>query len=370
MNLSQVQDLMRKKKVEFFLCSFVEMSGVPKAKVVTATHLKDMAEGSAGLAGFAAGNIGQGPHSADLIAIPDFSSLMIVPWRKNMAWVASDTQVEGKAWPYCPRTVFKKQIQKARGLGYVLKVGIEPEFFLLRRLENGAYAPYDALDQLAKPCYDLRALTRNLEIITTLLKYMQELGWDPYAGDHEDANCQFEINWLYSDALTTADRHVFFRWMVKTVAEQHGLLATFMPKPFAHLTGTGCHYHMSLWSAGKNRNSAPGGAPLSSSGRAPASPGLTRMRSGAPGWRLASSDASWRSASALTMRRGSSATSPIPIACVRALRAAASAGTRSFCGCGSIGSKTRATRHIGSDCRCSGGISGCSGYSAPKRPSR
>jgi glutamine synthetase len=90
--------------------------------------------------------------------------------------------------------------------------------------------------------------------MTTLLHYMQELGWDPYANDHEDANCQFEINWTYTDALTTADRKTFFKWMVRTVAEQYGLWATFMPKPFAHLTGNGAHYHMSLADIESGRN--------------------------------------------------------------------------------------------------------------------
>ena len=103
------------------------------------------------------------------------------------------------------------------------------------------------VDILEKPCYDLVTLHRNLDVMTTLIKYMQELGWGPYANDHEDANCQFEINWEYSDAMTTADRHTFFRWMVKTVAEENGMLATFMPKPFANLTGSGAHFHMSLW---------------------------------------------------------------------------------------------------------------------------
>ena len=120
--------------------------------------------------------------------------------------------------------------------------------------EHGAYAPWDALDTLGKPCYDLRALHRNLDIITTIVTYMQELGWGPYAADHEDATCQFELNWLYGDGATTPDRHTFFKWMVKTVAEQHGLLATFMPKPFAHLTGNGAHHHISLWDAENKTN--------------------------------------------------------------------------------------------------------------------
>jgi glutamine synthetase len=253
-NLKAVAKFVQERGIEFFLCSFVEMGGMPKAKLVPAKHLQDMAEGSAGFAGFAVGNIGQGPHDPDLVAMPDFDSLMQIPWRKNVAWVASNIHVNGKPWPYCPRTILERQLDRARKKGYVLKTGVEPEFFLLQKSPNAGYVPYDALDVLEKPCYDLGALNRNLDIMTSLIQYMEELGWDPYANDHEDANCQFEINWTYSTALRTADRHTFFRWMVKAVAEQKGLLATFMPKPFAHLTGNGAHFHMSLWDVKSDKN--------------------------------------------------------------------------------------------------------------------
>lgn len=254
MDLARVKALVKEKHVDFFLCSFVEMSGAPKAKVVPATHLEDMAAGGAGFAGFATGEMGQGPHDPDMIAVPDFDSLTILPWRRNVAWVAGDAQVNGKEWPYCPRTILRRQLDKARKKGYLLNVGVEPEFMLLRRTDAGSYVPWDALDTLGKPCYDLRALHRNLDVMTTLLGHMQELGWDPYANDHEDANCQFEINWTYADALRASDRCTFFKWMVRTVAEQYGLLATFMPKPFADLTGNGAHMHLSLWDARKNTN--------------------------------------------------------------------------------------------------------------------
>jgi len=254
MNVKEVKELAREKGIEFFLCSFVEISGAPKAKLVPASHLEDMARDGGGFAGFATGEIGQGPHDPDIASIPDFNSLTVLPWRKNTAWVAGNVFVNGKEWAYGPRNILRQQLERARKKGYVMNVGVEPEFMLLRRNERGEYAPWDALDTLGKPCYDLRALHRNLEVMTTLVKYIQELGWDPYANDHEDANCQFEINWRYSDALTTADRNVFFRWMVKTVAEQHELLATFMPKPFANLTGNGAHYHVSLWDAQNKAN--------------------------------------------------------------------------------------------------------------------
>ena len=254
MTLDQIKGLVEEKGIEFFLCSFVEMSGAPKAKLVPVTNLDEMAAEGAGFAGFAAGEMGQGPHDPDMASIPDFNSLTIVPWRKNIAWVAGNVHVNDQPWPYCPRTILRRQLEKAKQKGYVFNVGVEAEFMMLKRNEHGGYAPWDPLDTLGKPCYDLRALHRNLDVMTTLIKYMQELGWTPYANDHEDANCQFEINWVYSDALTTADRHTVYKWMVKTIAEEQGLMATFMPKPFTNLTGNGAHYHMSLWDTENQTN--------------------------------------------------------------------------------------------------------------------
>src|SRR5579872_3024727 len=252
--LDQVKSLVKDSGIEYFFCSFVELSGAPKAKLVPATHIDDMAREGAGFAGFAAGDLNQGPHDPDIISMPDFDSLTVLPWRKNVAWVPGNLYVNNEPWPYCPRTILTRQLEQAREKGYVLQVGVEPEFMLLKKNSHEQYEPWDALDNAAKPCYDLRALHRNMDVMTTLLRYMHELGWDPYANDHEDANCQFELNWTYSEALSTADRHTFFKWMVRTVAEQHGLWATFMPKPFAHLTGNGAHFHTSLADVGSRKN--------------------------------------------------------------------------------------------------------------------
>ncbi len=252
--MQDVKSFIAERGIEFFFCSFVELSGAPKAKLVPATNIDEMAKDGAGFAGFAAGDLNQAPHDPDISSVPDFASCMQLPWKKNIAWVPGNLHVNGKAWDYCPRTILQRQLAKARAQGYVLNVGVEPEFMLLKQNGSGQYVPGDALDNLDKPCYDLRALYRNLDLMTTLLRYMQELGWSPYANDHEDANCQFEINWTFSDALTTADRHTFFKWMVRTIAEQHGLWATFMPKPFSNLTGNGAHFHLSLASAESGTN--------------------------------------------------------------------------------------------------------------------
>ena len=254
MTAAQVRLMIKNEGIEYFLCSFVEMSGAPKAKLVPSAAFDQMAAGGAGFAGFAAGHLGQGPHDTDIMSVPDLNSLTILPWRKNTAWLAGDLHVDGRPWPYCPRTILIRQLEKAKQQGYILHIGVEPEFMLLKENQQGRFEPWDRHDRLGKPCYDLRALHRNLDLMTTLIGYMQELGWGPYATDHEDANCQFEINWKYSDALTTADRNTFFKWMVRTIAEQHGLWATFMPKPFAHLTGNGMHYHMSLSDTASDKN--------------------------------------------------------------------------------------------------------------------
>lgn len=244
-----VRRALEEQGVKFLLSSFVELAGIPKAKLVPIEHLEDVARDGAGFAGFAAGYMGQGPESPDIAAIPDLSSVMVLPWRQDVAWAAGDVYVEGQSWPYCPRSILKRQRARARTLGYTFNVGIEPEFFLVRKDEQGRLQLADPQDTLAKPCYDQRTLTRSLDFLTTLVGHMQELGWDPYANDHEDGNSQFEIDWTYADCLTTADRYIFLRYMIKVMAEQHGWIATFMPKPFAHLTGTGAHFHMSLWDA-------------------------------------------------------------------------------------------------------------------------
>ena len=244
---------LKQKGVDFLFCSFVELTGAPKAKLVPITHLEEFAKDGAGFAGFACGDVGQSPSDPDISSVPDFKSLTILPWRKNIAWVTGNLHVDGQAWPFCPRTVLMRQLDAARKQGYQVNIGIEPEFMLLKKDDSNNFTPWDPLDTLTKPCYDLRSLHRNLDLMTTLFGYMQELGWSPYANDHEDGNCQFEINWTYADALTTADRHTFFKWMVRTIAEQHGVWATFMPKPFSHLTGNGAHVHVSLADeAGKN----------------------------------------------------------------------------------------------------------------------
>lgn len=248
----EVREYVQAQGIEFLFAQFVDMHGKPCAKLVPATHLDDLLENGAGFAGFAAGDIGQRPHDPDIVAMPDPASFTPLPWRPNVARMACDLQVEGEPWPYCPRTILRNQLARAAELELELKVGIELEYFLVRRRPDGSIEVADELDSLAQPCYDLRALTRNLDFVTEVADNLNALGWNNYATDHEDANGQFEQNFDYGDALTLCDRAIFFRFMVEAMAQQRGLIATFMPKPFAHLTGNGCHFHISLWKNGDN----------------------------------------------------------------------------------------------------------------------
>jgi glutamine synthetase len=192
------------------------------------------------------------PSDPDIAAMPDLRSFTPVPWEPTLARFACDIHVEGEEWPYDPRTILRRQVERARGLGYEFMIGMELEYFLVRKREDGSIELADQQDTLEKPCYDMAGLTRNFEFLTTVSRYVNELGWGNYANDHEDANGQFEQNFEFADALTTCDRAIFFRYMVHTLAEQYGVIATFMPKPFTNLTGNGCHFHMSLWKDGVN----------------------------------------------------------------------------------------------------------------------
>jgi glutamine synthetase len=224
--------------IEFLFAQFVDMHGKPNAKLVPARHFDGLMEDGAGFAGFAAGAIGQFPHDPDLAAMPDPSSFTPLWWKPGVARLACDVHVEGEEWPYCPRTILRRQLARARDLGYEFMVGAELEYFLVREKEDGSLELADPLDRLDQPCYDMRGLTRNLDFMSQISRYVTAYGWNNYANDHEDANGQFE--------------QIFFRYMVESLAQERGLIATFMPKPFGHLTGNGCHFHMSLWKDGEN----------------------------------------------------------------------------------------------------------------------
>ena len=239
----------KQKKIKYFLISFVDLFGVLRSKLVPMHAIKEMQVTGAGFAGFAAW-LDMTPADSDMFGIPDPDSLIQLPWNKEVGWLASDLWMNGKPVEASPRVMLKRQIKELAKQGLIMKSGVECEYFLIS--PNGETIA-DPRDTQSKPCYDQSALMRRYELIKEICDCMIEMGWGPYQNDHEDANGQFEMNWDYSDCLTTADRHTFFKYMVKTIAEKHGLRATFMPKPFHNLTGNGCHAHISVWQGKKNK---------------------------------------------------------------------------------------------------------------------
>jgi glutamine synthetase len=234
--------------VKYFMVSFTDLFGGQRAKLVPAQAIAEMQEDGAGFAGFAT-YLDMTPAHPDMLAVPDASSVVQLPWKPEVAWVAANCAMEGEDVAQAPRNVLRKLIDRAADQGLHVKTGIEAEFFLLTPQGDQISDPFDTA---AKPCYDQQAVMRRYEVIREICDYMLELGWGPYQNDHEDANGQFEMNWEFDDALKTADKHSFFKFMAKSVAEKHGLRATFMPKPIEGLTGNGCHAHISVWDGAGN----------------------------------------------------------------------------------------------------------------------
>src|SRR5262249_39214003 len=234
----------------YFLISYVDLFGTVRAKLAPAAAIGEMQKAGAGFAGFATW-LDMTPADPDLFAVPDPDSLIQLPWKPEVGWVAGNLFMDGKPVEQAPRFVLKRAIVDAAKDGLEMRHGVECEYFIIRP-DGEAIA--DAADTQSKPCYDQSALMRRYDLIREISDAMLSLGWGAYQVDHEDANGQFEMNWSYADSLTTADRHAFFKYMVKSLAEKHGLRVTFMPKPFANLTGNGCHAHVSVWGGKRKAN--------------------------------------------------------------------------------------------------------------------
>jgi glutamine synthetase len=245
-SVQSLASLAKADGVRFLLATFTTLTGKPCAKLVPVQAADALEYEGVGFAGYAAGGMGQQPRDPDLVAVPDKASYTPLPFvREGLAMVHCDPHVNGVPYPYAPRVILKNALAQAKGLRLV--AGAEIEYFLVSRAADGSIAPADALDAAAQPCYDARGVTRMYDHLTAVSDAMVELGWGPYASDHEDGNGQFEQNFTHADALTTADRVVTLRYLIQVLAEKRGMTATFMPKPFANRTGNGMHLHLSLW---------------------------------------------------------------------------------------------------------------------------
>jgi glutamine synthetase len=244
---------LRAQDVRYVLAQFVDIHGAAKAKSVPVEHLDMVLHEGAGFAGFALWGFGMGPHGPDYMAVGDAATVKPLPWMPGHARIVCNGTVKGKPWPYCSRVVLKRQLDKLAAEGLTLYTGIEPEFMLLKRGADGRLMPYDSTDSLEKPCYDYKGLAHATPFLDELVTSLRAIGIDVYQIDHEDANGQFEVNFTYSDAMTSADNFTLVKMAVSEIARKHGMIGSFMPKPFSNRTGSGAHFHISIGNA-KTRN--------------------------------------------------------------------------------------------------------------------
>ncbi len=254
--LVEIERRIQADGIAYLLVQFVDIHGAAKVKLVPASALRVVAVNGAGFAGGAVWGMGQGPHSHDMFARADLATYTPVPFERGLARFAADLHVDGEPHPYCPRVNLKRVLANAHAQGYLFNVGIEPEFFLVVKNDDGTIRGWDPhdVDGLAKPCYDFKGISGALDVLRSICDAVNQLGWGAYQADHEDANFQYEINFRYAAALETADRLTFFRMMAGQLAARAGAIATFMAKPFASRTGSGAHFHYHLADAGNGRS--------------------------------------------------------------------------------------------------------------------
>ncbi len=250
---TDIDKFIGENQINYILAQFVDIHGVAKTKSVPANCLMDVVNKGAGFAGFAVSGLGMQPHGPDFMARGDLDTLSIVPWQPGYARIVCDGYVNEQPYPYDSRVVLKRQLNKLAARGWTLNSGLEPEFSLFVRDENGNLGPVDETDVLEKPCYDYKGLSRSREFLEKLVESLQQTGFDVYQIDHEDANGQFEINYTYGDALDSADKFTFVRMAAGEIANELGMVCSFMPKPASDRTGNGMHFHLSITDeAGKN----------------------------------------------------------------------------------------------------------------------
>lgn len=252
MTITQAKKFLKDNEVKYILAQFVNLHGVAKTKAVPVAHLDDIVTAGAGFAAFAIGGLGIGPDGPDYMAVGDLSTLQVVPWQPGYARIVCVGHVNGEPYRYDPRHILQTQTRRLATHGWTLYTGLEPEFSLLKRRPDGTIVPAEDSDTLEKPCYDYKGMSRSRVFLERLTESLLASGLDVYQIDHEDANGQFEINYTYTDCLTSADHFILVKMAASEIAHDLGLICSFMPKPFGNRPGNGMHIHMSISDGKKN----------------------------------------------------------------------------------------------------------------------
>ncbi len=246
--MTALQDSLSAQGVHTLIAQFTDLHGVARGKFVPLNQLDLLLREGVGFAGPSIWGTGlprTGPRS-EYYGRGNAHSARALPWMPGYARIVCDGFVASEPFDACPRQVLRRQTARLAERGWLLRTGIEPEFFLLQKTADG-YAPFDANDQLHKPSYDLKSLPRQREFLQQLAAGLMGCGLDVFQIDHEDAHGQFELNFHHADALTSADHLMLFKMAAHALAEQHGMVFSMMPKPFAKQPGSGMHFHVSMW---------------------------------------------------------------------------------------------------------------------------
>jgi glutamine synthetase len=252
--LQQLEKQLVADGIKYCIGAYVDIHGVPKGKIVPIAHFQDFARGSELYTGYALDGLGQLPNDDEIASVPDLDRGIRLPWKQEVMWYPADNTLYGEPYPIQARVALKKVLKQAADLGFGFNLGIECEVYFVKLDGKGKLFIPNEDDDLMKSCYDIKRFFDQYEMVTSIVDTLNGLGWDVYSFDHEDGNSQFEFDFKYADALTMADRYVFFRHLAKKIAGDHGLLATFMPKPFADKTGNGAHFNMSLYDLATGTN--------------------------------------------------------------------------------------------------------------------
>jgi len=248
-SLAEAKQFLKEHQIKYVLAQFADIHGVAKVKSVPVAHLEDVLTAGAGFAGGAIWGTGIAPNGPDYMAVGDLTTLGLVPWQAGYSRIVCDGHVNGKPYEYDARVVLKRQLDVMQQKGWTFFTGLEPEFSLLKKDEHGKLTPFDDSDLLQKPCYDYKGITRQSAFLEKLTDSLLAVGMDVYQIDHEDSNGQFEVNYTYSDALKSADNYILFKMAASEIANQMGMVCSFMPKPFSNRPGNGMHMHISIGDA-------------------------------------------------------------------------------------------------------------------------
>lgn len=246
--MKALRDRLAAQGVHSLLVQFTDIHGAARGKLVPLAHLDDVLTTGAGFSGpsiWGTGLARTGPRS-EYYARGIASTAQALPWMPGVARIVGEGFVAGEPFEACPRQVLARQAARLADRHWSLQVGIEPEFFLLKR-EGERWLPADDRDRLSKPSYDLKSLARQVPLLLQLQDALERCGLDVLQLDHEDAHGQYEVNFAHADALASADRVMLFKLAAHAIAEAHGRVFSMMPKPFADQPGSGMHCHVSLW---------------------------------------------------------------------------------------------------------------------------